>query len=156
MAPFTYMSNNIDDYYLIAKLFYGKYLSFLSSYTSNKKSILSLLSSFDNIFYSLECFSGLKVHFKNKKFDINEEIIILFMTSFSNVVDPQNVFKIYDLIIITDNMGIFVLFALAIVFYLKDELLNSNTIEEIFSTFENIIYDQCDALELMKDFINEV
>ena len=155
MAPFTYMSNNIDDYYLIAKLFYGKYLSFLSSYTSNKKSLLSLLSSFDNIFYSLECFSSLKEHFKNKKFDVNEEIIILFMTSFSNVVDPQNVFKIYDLIIITDNMGIFVLFALAIVYYLKDELLNSNTIEEIFSTFENIIYDQCDALELMKDFINE-
>ena len=155
MAPFTYMSNNIDDYYLIAKLFYGKYLSFLSSYTSNKKSILSLLSSFDNIFYSMECFSTLKDHFKNKKFDINEEIIILFMTSFSNVVDPQNVFKIYDLIIITDNMGIFVLFALAIVFYLKDELLNCNNSEEFLSTFENIVYDQCDALELMKDFLNE-
>ena len=155
MAPFTYMSNNIDDYYLIAKLFFGKYLSFLSSYTSNKKSILSLMSSFDNIFYSMECFSSLKEHFKNKKFDINEEIIILFMTSFSNVVDPQNVFKIYDLIIITDNMGIFVLFALSIVYYLKDELLNSNTCEEIFSTFENIVYDQCDALELMKDFLNE-
>ena len=155
MAPFTYMSNNIDDFYLIAKLFFGKYLSFLSSYTSNKKSILSLMSSFDNIFYSMECFSSLKEHFKNKKFDINEEIIILFMTSFSNVVDPQNVFKIYDLIIITDNMGIFVLFALSIVYYLKDELLNSNTCEEIFSTFENIVYDQCDALELMKDFLNE-
>ena len=155
MAPFTYMSSNIDDYYLIAKLFFGKYLSFLSSYTSNKKSILSLLSSFDNIFYSMECFSGLKTHFKNKKFDINEEIIILFMTCFSTVVDPQNVFKIYDLVIITDNMGIFVLFALAIVYYLKDELLNGNNIEEIFSTFENVIYDQCDALELMKDFINE-
>ena len=155
MAPFTYMSSNIDDYYLIAKLFFGKYLSFLSSYTSNKKSILSLISSFDNIFYSMECFSGLKDHFKNKKFDINEEIIILFMTCFSTVVDPQNVFKIYDLVIITDNMGIFVLFALAIVYYLKDELLNGNNIEEIFSTFENIIYDQCDALELMKDFINE-
>ena len=155
MAPFTYMSNNIDDYYLISKLFFGKYLSFLSSYTSNKKSILSLLSSFDNIFYSLECFSSLKDHFKNKKFDINEEIIILFMTCFSTVVDPQNVFKIYDLIIITDNMGIFILFALAIVYYLKDELLNSNNVDEIFSTFENIIYDQCDALELIKDFINE-
>ena len=155
MAPFTYMSNNIDDFYLIAKLFYGKYLSFLSSYTSNKKSILSLLSSFDNIFYSLECFSSLKDHFKNRKFDINEEIIYLYMTSFSSVVDPQNVFKIYDLIIITDNMGIFVLFALSIVYYLKDELINSNTNEEIFSTFENIIYDQCDALELMKDFLNE-
>ena len=155
MAPFTYMSNNIDDFYLIAKLFFGKYLSFLSSYTTNKKSILSLLSSFDNIFYSMECFSSLKEHFKKKRFDINEEIIILFMTSFSNVVDPQNVFKIYDLIIITDNMGIFVLFALSIVYYLKDELLNSNTSEEIFSTFENIIYDQCDALELMKDFLNE-
>ena len=155
MAPFTYMSNNIDDFYLIAKLFFGKYLSFLSSYTTNKKSILSLLSSFDNIFYSMECFSSLKDHFKKKRFDINEEIIILFMTSFSNVVDPQNVFKIYDLIIITDNMGIFVLFALSIVYYLKDELLNSNTTEEILSTFENIIYDQCDALELMKDFLNE-
>ena len=155
MAPFTYMSNNIDDFYLIAKLFFGKYLSFLSSYTTNKKSILSLLSSFDNIFYSMDCFASLKEHFKKKRFDINEEIIILFMTSFSNVVDPQNVFKIYDLIIITDNMGIFVLFALSIVYYLKDELLNSNTSEEILSTFENIIYDQCDALELMKDFLNE-
>ena len=155
MAPFTYMSNNIDDYYLIAKLFFGKYLSFLSSYTSNKKSILSLLASFDNIFFSLECFSSLKQHFRNKKFDINEEIISLYMTSFSSVVDPQNIFKLYDLIIITDNMGIFVLFALSIVYYLKDELLNCNTIEEIFSTFENIIYDQCDCLELMKDFINE-
>ena len=155
MAPFTYMSNNIDDYYLIAKLFYGKYLSFLSSFTSHKKSILSLLSSFDNIFFTMSCFSSLKDHFKSKKFDINEEVITLFMTSFSNVVDPQNVFKIYDLIIITDNMGIFVLFALSVVYYLKDELLNSNTVEEIFNTFENIIYDQCDALELMRDFINE-
>ena len=155
MAPFTYMSNNIDDYYLIAKLFYGKYLSFLSSYTSHKKSILSLLSSFDNIFFTMSCFSSLKDHFKSKKFDINAEVITLFMTSFSNVVDPQNVFKIYDLIIITDNMGIFVLFALSVVYYLKDELLNSNTVEEIFNTFENIIYDQCDALELMRDFINE-
>ncbi len=155
MAPFTYMSNNIDDFYLIAKLFYGKYLSFLSSYTSNKKSILSLLSSFDEIFYSMECFTSLKDHFKIKKFDINEEVINLFVTSFSLAVDPQNVFKIYDLIIITDNMGIFVLFALSIVYYLKDELLNCNTKEEIFSTFENIIYDQCDCLELMKDFLNE-
>ena len=155
MAPFTYMSNNIDDFYLIAKLFYGKYLSFLSSYTSNKKSILSLLSSFDDIFYSMECFSALKVHFKTKKFDINEEVINLYVTSFSNAVDPQNVFKIYDLIIITDNMGIFVLFALSIVYYLKDELLNCNTKEEIYATFENIIYDQCDCLELMKDFLNE-
>ena len=67
----------------------------------------------------------------------------------------QNVFKIYDLIIITDNMGIFVLFALSVVYYLKDELLNANTVDEIFNTFENIIYDQCDALELMRDFINE-
>ena len=155
MAPFTYMSNNIDDYYLIAKLFFGKYLSFLSSFTSHKKSLLSLLSSFDNIFFTMNCFSSLKEHFKNKKFDINEEIIMLFMTSFSNVIDPQNVFKIYDLIIITDNMGIFVLFALAVVYYLKDELLNANSVDEIFSTFENIIYDQCDALELMRDFINE-
>ena len=155
MAPFTYMSNNIDDYYLIAKLFFGKYLSFLSSFTSHKKSLLSLLSSFDNIFFTMNCFASLKEHFKNKKFDINEEIIMLFMTSFSNVVDPQNVFKIYDLIIITDNMGIFVLFALAVVYYLKDELLNANNIDEIFNTFENIIYDQCDALELMRDFINE-
>ena len=155
MAPFTYMSNNIDDYYLIAKLFFGKYLSFLSSFTSHKKSLLSLLSSFDNIFFTMNCFASLKEHFKNKKFDINEEIIMLFMTSFSNVVDPQNVFKIYDLIIITDNMGIFVLFALAVVYYLKDELLNANNVDEIFNTFENIIYDQCDALELMRDFINE-
>ena len=155
MAPFTYMSNNIDDYYLIAKLFFGKYLSFLSSYTSHKKSILSLLSSFDNIFFTMNCFSSLKDHFKNKKFDINDEVITLFMTSFSNVIDPQNVFKIYDLIIITDNMGIFVLFALSVVYYLKDELLNANTVDEIFNTFENIIYDQCDALELMRDFINE-
>ena len=155
MAPFTYMSNNIDDYYLIAKLFFGKYLSFLSSFTSHKKSLLSLLSSFDNIFFTMNCFASLKEHFKNKKFDINEEIIMLFMTSFSNVIDPQNVFKIYDLIIITDNMGIFVLFALAVVYYLKDELLNANSVDEIFSTFENIIYDQCDALELMRDFINE-
>ena len=146
---------NIDNNYLIAKLLFKEYLSFLSYYKKEKKSILSLMSSFDNIFYSMECFSSLKEHFKNKKFDINEEIIILFMTSFSNVVDPQNVFKIYDLIIITDNMGIFVLFALSIVYYLKDELLNSNTCEEIFSTFENIVYDQCDALELMKDFLNE-
>ena len=155
MAPFTYMSNNIDDYYLIAKLFFGKYLSFLSSFTSHKKSLLYLLSSFDNIFFTMNCFASLKEHFKNKKFDINEEIIMLFMTSFSNVVDPQNVFKIYDLIIITDNMGIFVLFALAVVYYLKDELLNANNVDEIFNTFENIIYDQCDALELMRDFINE-
>ena len=35
-------------------------------------------------------------------------------------------------------MGIFVLFALSIVYYLKDELLNCNTIEEILTYKANI------------------
>ena len=154
MGPFTYMSNNIDDFYLVAKIFYGKYLSFLTSYTSNKKSILSLLSSFDNIFFSMNCFSELKEHFKQKEFDINQIAFYLFMTSFATIVDPPNVFKLYDLIIITDQLGIFVLFALSVVYYLKDELLSANNSDEINLVFENIVYDQCDSLELMKSFLN--
>ena len=154
MGPFTYMSNNIEDFYLVAKIFYGKYLSFLTSYTSNKKSILSLLSSFDNIFFSMNCFSDLKKHFKEKEYDINQAAFYLFMTSFATIVDPPNVFKLYDLIIITDQLGIFVLFALSVVYYLKDELLSANNSDEIKLVFENIVYDQCDSLELMKSFLN--
>ena len=58
MAPFTYMSNNIDDYYLIAKLFYGKYLSFLSSFTSHKKS--------NNFFIDIKFFT-FEMIFKRRK-----------------------------------------------------------------------------------------
>ena len=156
LATFTYMSNIMEDYYPIAKFFYAKYLSYTTSFTTNKKSILSLLSSFNNIFNKIEIFSFLKKHFNDCRFDINCQVLYWFLTAFATVLGPQSVFWLFDLIILSDNMGIFILFALALINYRKSQLLTLNSKDEIESCFENIMYDQINCLKILNDFLNDI
>jgi hypothetical protein len=156
LAAFTYMSNIMEDYYPIAKFFYAKYLSYTTSFTTNKKSILSLLSSFNNIFNKIEIFSFLKKHFNDCRFDINCQVLYWFLTAFATVLGPQSVFWLFDLIILSDNMGIFILFALALINYRKSQLLTLNSKDEIESCFENIMYDQINCLKILNDFLNDI
>ena len=78
------------------------------------------------------------------------------MTSFASVLGPQSVFWLFDLIIISDNMGIFILFALALINYRKSQLLNIFSKDEINSCFENIIFDQINCLKILNDFLNDI
>ena len=156
LATFTYMSNVMEDYYPIAKFFYAKYLSYITSFTTNKKSILSLLSSFNSIFNKMDIFSGVKKVFNDCRFDINLQVLYWFMTSFASVLGPQSVFWIFDLIIISDNMGIFILFALALINYRKNQLLSVSNKDEINNCFENITFDQINCLKILNDFLNDI
>ena len=78
------------------------------------------------------------------------------MTSFASVLCPQSVFWIFDLIIISDNMGIFILFALALINYRKNQLLSVSNKDEINNCFENITFDQINCLKILNDFLNDI
>ena len=135
----------MEDYYPIAKFFYAIYLSYTTSFTTNKKSILSLLSSFNNIFNKIEIFSFLKKHFNDCRFDINCQVLYWFLTAFATVLGPQSVFWLFDLIILSDNMGIFILFALALINYRKSQLLTLNSkdeIEKLMKPYETDFFHQ--------------
>ena len=53
-------------------------------------------------------------------------------------------------------MGIFILFALALINYRKSQLLTLNSKDEIESCFENIMYDQINCLKILNDFLNDI
>ena len=156
LAAFTYMSNSLDDYYQIAKYFYANYLSYMTSYTANNKSILCLLCSFNDIFKEMDIFFDLREHFKKYNYDINSEVMYWYMTSFATVLGPQSVFWLYDLILINDNLTVFILFSLALIYYRRKELIKKNNKEDIKKSFENIIYDQINCLNVMQSFLDKI
>ena len=78
------------------------------------------------------------------------------MTSFDTIIGPEYVFKIYDLIILTNSTSIFVLFALAVIFYRKEELLTLVTADDVNKSFNDICYDQINCLEVLNTFLNNI
>ena len=156
LAAFTYMSNDLNDYYAIAKMFFAKYLSYLTSFTSNKNSILSLLCTFSDIYNKSDLFTDLRKHLSHVKFDINQIVMYWYMTSFATIIGPESVFKIYDLVIVLNSLDVFVLFALAVIYYKKGEILEYNTGDEIEKCFKDICYDQFNCLDIIISFLNSV
>lgn len=156
LAAFTYMSGNINDYYIVAKFFYAKYLSFITSFTTHKNSILTMLCDFSYAFNECDLFGDLRKHFLSFRYDIYKQVIYWFMTSFDTIIGPEYVFKIYDLIILTNSTSIFVLFALAVIFYRKEELLTLVTADDVNKSFNDICYDQINCLEVLNTFLNNI
>ena len=156
LAAFTYMSGNMNDYYLVAKNFYAKFLSYMTSYTSHKNSILTLLCDFSYAFNECDLFNDLRKHFLSFRYDINTQAIYWFMTSFATIITPENVYKLYDLIIITNNMSIFVLFALSLIYYRREELMKLVTEDDVNKSLNDICYDQINCLEVMNNLISSI
>ena len=128
----------------------------MTSYTANSKSILCLLCSFNDIFKEMDIFFDLREHFKKYNYDINSEVMYWYMTSFATVLGPQSVFWLYDLILINDNLTVFILFSLALIYYRRKELIKKNNKEDIKKSFENIIYDQINCLNVMQSFLDKI
>ena len=78
------------------------------------------------------------------------------MTSFATIITPENVYKLYDLIIITNNMSIFVLFALSLIYYRREELMKLVTEDDVNKSLNDICYDQINCLEVMNNLITNI
>jgi hypothetical protein len=152
-APFCYTSNNVAEILLVFKSFFCKYLSFLSSFTSNKNSILSLIFNFHHIFSSFNEFNELYLHLQKIPFDINPTVFDWISSCFGEIISPENVFKIFDIMILTDNLSILVIGALSILFFKMKSLLGVQTKEEIKNILEMLKYESIDIMNLICNFL---
>jgi hypothetical protein len=155
-APFTYISTDTSEIYLMFRNFFCKYLSFLTSFSTNKNSILSLIYTFNQIFTTSPELKDIFIHFKSLKIEINSIVYFWIVSCFAEILSPENVFHLYDIIIITDNLLIFVLFSLSILYSKKKIILNLQTKEEIIQVFENLKYESIQVLDCISKFFSSV
>lgn len=154
IAPFTYISTNVSEIYPMCKTFFCKYLSHTSSFTANQNSIITLIYAFNKIFSSHDILKDIHRHFANKAFDINPVIMFWISSSFAKIITPENVFILYDMIVLSDSLFILVLCALSVLFYRKSILLALNTKEEIINNLDSVKYEGINVLELINKFLN--
>lgn len=152
MACFCYISTNPSEIYPLIKNFFCKYISYLSSFSTDKNSALSLIYNFNSLFQTL--FKDLYTHFSTLHYDANLIFFQWLSTCFSNLIPPQGVFILYDITILTESLLIFVLFGLSIFLHKKQNLLNFNTLEEIKHCLDFVQYESIDTAELLFKLIN--
>jgi hypothetical protein len=150
-APFCY---SLQNSYITFRCFYTKYLSFLTSFTSNKNSILSLIYNFSYLFKIN--FPEVFFHFRSIHYDINPQIMFWYQSSFGEILTPINVFLLYDLILLSDTLYPFILFSLSIVNNVKQLLLQVHTHEEISSILQNIRFENISVLDYMSKFLSNL
>ncbi len=151
-APFSYLSSDVNMIYSIYSEYYCKYLSKISSFSSDNNSLISLLINFENLFSLL--FTDIKQHFASLYYDINTEVCKWFLNSFTEVLSVQDVFILYDIILLTDSNHIFVLCALGIINYKKKHILTLSTAKDILNSLYFIKFEEIRIVELIKEILN--
>jgi hypothetical protein len=155
-APFTYISTDTSEIFQLFRNFFCKYLSFLTSFSTNKNSILSLIYTFNQNFTSTQELKDLFMHIRSLRIDINSIVYFWIVSCFAEILSPENVFYLYDIIMITDNLLILVLFSLSILYSKKRIILNLQTKEEIMQVFDNLKYENIQVLDCISKYISIV
>ena len=154
LACFCYISTNINDIYLVGRSFFVRYLSFLSSFTTNPNSVLSLLYNFDYILETDKRFDHLNKHFSKLGFNSHITVLNWLSKSFSDLLTPVKILTLYDIIIVTESTSILVTLSLAIFHYKKHTLLSLNTKEEILKLLDYLKYENLNLLDILYDYLN--
>ena len=152
IAPFAYISNDTNIIYSLFSEFYSKYLCKLSSLSTDSNGLISLLYNFDNIFSLL--FNNIKDHFSKLYFDINVEVCKWIMNSFAEILSVQDIFILYDIILLTESNHVLVLAALGIINYKKNILLKLTNHNDLLNTLYHIKFEEIRIVELMKEILN--
>jgi hypothetical protein len=150
---FCYTSTSVQLVYPLLKAFFCKYLSYTTSFTTKKNSALCLLYTFHLNLNSLTHLKDLSKHFQAIRYDINSDVLLWFMTSFAEIITPDNVFLLYDIILLTDNLHIFIVLSLSILHYKSGKLLTVFTSEEIKMILNEIKFENINVVELMYKFL---
>jgi hypothetical protein len=154
VAPLCYMSTDTNEIYTIFRSFFCRNLSYLSSFSSNRSSILSLIYNFDNLFQIH--FADLTRHFKKILYDINIQVYQWFLSCFGAILSPQYSFILFDIIILSDSLNILIFLALSILDHKKSILLESYDVTVIKTIFENIRYENINMIDLLYRFMKQI
>lgn len=96
----------------------------------------------------------LKEYLRNFGVDTNTIILDWFNTCFSEFICPEQLFKIYDILLITNNYQIMILIALAILESRKSKLMTKVSKEEIITVFKNMKYEDIDVFNTTKSYFD--
>jgi hypothetical protein len=151
LAPFCYMSTNLNEVYAVFKSFFCKYLSQLSSFTSDKNSIVTLIYNF-NHYFEIH-FQELKKHFKKINFDINVIVYGWISSCFGFLISPNNLFIIYDIILLTDSLDILVLLALSLIHSKQYVLMDINDKNSVEDCLENMRFEFLNVIDCLFNYL---
>jgi hypothetical protein len=151
VAPFCYMSTDLEEVYHIFKAFYSKYLSYLYSFTTDKNSALTLIYNF-NIYFELHL-SDLKRHFRKINFDVNVLAMTWFTSCFGFIVSPNSMFIIYDIILLVDGLEILPLLALSILWSKRYILLDISDGNAVEICFDNIRFENINVVDVLFNYL---
>jgi hypothetical protein len=154
LACFCYLSLNLNDIYKIGKSFFSRFLSHLSSFSTNKNSVLALLFNFKYLLEKDLRLRELSNHFLTIGINIHLKFILWLSTCFADIITPSNLFILYDVILITENNMILCIFALALLYHKRKSLLCVYSQEEIYNKLDQIRYEKFCVLDLLYDYLN--
>ena len=95
----------------------------------------------------------LKEFFKCYHLDINSIILEWIITCFSELISPDQLFKIYDILIITNNYQVLILFALALLDNKKSKIMGMTSKIDIVTLFKNYKYEDIDIFNVTKVYL---
>jgi len=95
----------------------------------------------------------LKDYFKSYGFDINSVVLDWFTTCFSELFNPEQLFKIYDILLVTNNYQILIIIALALLDNKKSKLLVLNSKNDIVTLFKNYRFEDVDIFVMTKNYL---
>lgn len=121
------------------------------SYTVNRNSILSLIYNFHVCFVVF--FKDLDQHFKIHSFDLHTFVLNNFQTFFLKKLNISQILRIFDILVITENMQILILIKLSLLQELKKQLLLTSNKDEIAQIFNDIKFKDLNIIELMMNFL---
>lgn len=152
IGPFMYLSTSFSEVYTITSKFYTKYLIKTTCFSSDSNSVISLIYNFENILSTL--FADVKANFNKINFDINAEVLKWFGSGFAEVLSIQDVFIIYDLILLTDSLHIFVVVALSIVNYKRSEMVSASNGDDVNNSIFYLKFEEIRILDLIKSLFS--
>ena len=113
--------------------------------------MLHLFYNFDEIF--TETNRELKDFFKCYGVDINLVVLDWLSTCFSEIICPDQLLKLYDVLLVTNNYQLLILVALAIIDNKQKKVREKTSKQDILNVFRDIKYEDIDLFAITKTYI---
>lgn len=149
VAPFTYLSEQIEECYFIFRSFYCRYFCFVHSLNSDYNGIISLCRLFEDLLQTFES----ELVYSLDQIGISP-IKIAFpwiFYCFVGIIDVEQVLLLWDRVVGFDGLSVIAVFAAAIFSYRSEMLKQCTTQDEVDDLFADMQHIK--VVPILQDFL---
>mmetsp|Transcript_28954 Transcript_28954/g.51761 ORF Transcript_28954/g.51761 Transcript_28954/m.51761 type:complete len:524 (+) Transcript_28954:94-1665(+) len=148
-APFTYLSEQMEESYYIFRSFYCRYFCFVHSLTSDYNGIISLCRLFEDLLQTFE--SELVYNLDQIGISPIKIAFPWIFYCFAGFIDVEQVLLLWDRIIGFDGLAVVAVFAASIFSYRADMLKQCTSQEEVDDLFADMQHIK--VVPILQDFL---